>query len=156
MFVANQKKINPNPVGVTCITHLHRNFFSYLLGQIPTFFLRSLFCCSFCSYQHVTPTGFRLVCSRRSYKHATPTGFWFCCFRCNYKHTTSTGVQGTRVLKKVSFLCDFLRNPRLRCYVSIEKVIPTQQAVADQGIKVISRHKSSHPGTAFPSGVRDP
>ena len=57
MFVANQKKMNRNPVGVICITHLHKNSFSYLLGQIPTFFLRSLFCCSHCNYKHATPAG---------------------------------------------------------------------------------------------------
>ena len=122
MFVANQKKINRNPVGVTFITLLHRNFFSYLLAQIHTFFLWSLHCCSHCSYQHVTPTGFRLVCSRRNYKHATPTGLRFCCFCCNYKHTTPAGVYGIRVLKHVSFLYDSLRNLRLR-YYTLSKIL---------------------------------
>ena len=56
MFVANQKKINRNPVGVICMTHLHRNFFWTLSRQIHTFFLWSLFCCSSCGYKHVTPT----------------------------------------------------------------------------------------------------
>ena len=111
MFVANQKEMNRNPVGVKCITLLHRNSFSYLLGRILTFFLRSLFCYSHCSYQHVTPMGFRLVGSRRNYKHATPTGFRFCYFCCNYKHTAPARVYGIRPLKQVSFLYDSLRNP---------------------------------------------
>ena len=95
MFVANQKRINRNPVGVACITHLHWNSFSYLLGQIPSVFLRSLFCCSHCSYQHITPTGFR-----------------FCCFCCSVKHTTPARVYGIRVLKQVSFLYYSLCNLR--------------------------------------------